>query len=215
MLPRDDGEMVERIRMPDPRFDLALYPVPEAAQLVGVPVRSLWNWLRGYRYAARGRTVRAEPVIHPTARDGSVLSFVNLVEVGVLASFRKAGVSMQKVRRALDYVSRAMGIPHPLASGRILTDGVELFWEYQEKEGEDLHLLNVSGGGTEGVPRGRPAVPPRAGVGAGLLRDQVVAGGACARRGRDRGGSPPGFRGPRARRDGDPHRGCLPALQCG
>ncbi len=138
---------MEAIRTSDPRFDLALYPVPEAARLAGVPVRSLWNWLRGYRYVVRGESVRAEPVIRLTAPDGSALSFVNLVEVGTLASFRKAGVSMQKVRRALDYVSRAMGIAHPLASGRILTDGVELFWEYQEKEGEDLHLLNVTRGG--------------------------------------------------------------------
>lgn len=130
--------------MPDPRFDLALYPVPEAARLVGVPVRSLWNWLRGYRYVSRGAVVQAEPVISLTVAEGSALSFANLVEAGTLASFRKTGVSMQKIRRALDYVSRAMDIPHPLASNRILTDGVELFWQYQETEGGDLHLVNLT-----------------------------------------------------------------------
>lgn len=139
--------------MPDPRFDLALYPVPEAARLVRVPVRSLRNWLQGYRYVADGVVVRAEPVIDLTVRDGgSVLSFVNLVEAGTLASFRRAGVSMQKVRRGLDYVSRAMGIAHPLASARILTDGVELFWEYQEAEGEDLQLVNITRGGQKAFP---------------------------------------------------------------
>ncbi|HXF38068.1 MAG TPA: DUF433 domain-containing protein [Actinomycetota bacterium] len=138
--------------MTDPRFDLALYPVPEAARLARVPARTVANWIRGYRYVAQGKQVEASPVVRPTVPGEGALSFVNLVEVGTLAGFRRAGVSMQKIRRGLEYVAREMNVSHPLASQRILTDGVELFWEYQEKEGEDLQVVNVTRGGQKVFP---------------------------------------------------------------
>jgi uncharacterized protein (DUF433 family) len=83
-------------------------------------------------------------VIRPTSADqtGS-LSFVNLTEVLALSGFRQAGVSMQKVRRALEYVEREMRVDHPFASERILTDGIELFWEYQERHREEIVLVNI------------------------------------------------------------------------
>jgi uncharacterized protein (DUF433 family) len=146
------GRGEEAAGVTDPRFDLALYPVSEAARLVRVPVRTLWNWIRGYGYVVRGRLVHAGPVIRLTVPDGAALSFINLVEVGALGEFRRAGVSMQKVRKGLEYVARSMQVAHPLASQRILTDGVHLFWEYQEKEDEDLHLVNVTQGGQKAFP---------------------------------------------------------------
>jgi len=51
--------------MTDPRFDLGLYALPEAARLARVPRTTLANWVRGYRYPAGGRLVRAKPVIAP------------------------------------------------------------------------------------------------------------------------------------------------------
>jgi uncharacterized protein (DUF433 family) len=58
------------------------------------------------------------------------LSFINLVEAFVLSSIRyKHGVSLQKIRAALDYVERTLEIAHPLANARFLTDGSNLFVE--------------------------------------------------------------------------------------
>jgi uncharacterized protein (DUF433 family) len=92
--------------------------------------------------------VKARPVITPTAEDsGMGLSFVNLMEVRVLDGFRQTGVSMQQVRKALAYVRTALDERHPLASERILTDAVDVFWEYQRKAGEEIHLINISKGG--------------------------------------------------------------------
>src|SRR5919106_6230181 len=130
----------------DLRFDLGLYTVPEAARLAGIPSRTLTNWVRGYRYPVDGRSAKARPVIHPPARDA--LSFVNLVEALALAGYREAGVPMQRVRKALDYAARMMEEPHVLASERVLTDGKELFWEYQERSrdiGPDLVNLSRQG----------------------------------------------------------------------
>ena len=141
------------IAKPDPRFDLGLYSIPEAARLARVPSRTLWNWVHGYRYPSGGRRVRAKPVLEPTPADqtGS-LSFTNLTEVLALSGFRQLGVSMQKVRRALEYVKQEMKVEHPLATQRILSDGVELFWEYQERHRNEIVLVNVVRGGQRAFP---------------------------------------------------------------
>ena len=138
--------------MTDPRFDLALYVLPEAARLARLPRRTLENWVHGYRYTARGRVVRARPVIAPAA-EGPALSFVNLMEALTLAGFRKTGVSMQRVRKAVDYAHGAIDAGHILASKRLLTDGKELFWEFQERSRDaDTQLVNLTRGGQKAFP---------------------------------------------------------------
>lgn len=143
------------IKRADPRLDLALYPVPEAARLARLPVRTLWNWVRGDGYRAGGRAARAHPVIRPTAKspDGFALSFINLMETVALAGFRESGVSMQRVRKALQYAARHMQMEHPLVHERILSDGVDLFWQYQQREPQgEVHLVNISRGGQKAFP---------------------------------------------------------------
>jgi uncharacterized protein (DUF433 family) len=122
--------------------EFGLYALPEAARLARVPRRTLENWVKGYRYRVGDRIVSAKAVIHP-ARDGS-LSFVDLMEALTLAGYRRQGVSMQRVRKALAYAARALDEPHVLASERLLTDGKELFWEFQQRDRDaqpDLVLL--------------------------------------------------------------------------
>ncbi len=139
--------------MTDPRFDLGLYALPEAARLVRVPRRTLENWVKGYRYTAGGGVAEAKAVIIPTG-DGSrsALSFVDLMEALTLAGFRQGGVPMQRVRKALDYASRHTQVEHLLASERILSDGKELFWEFQQRSASEVHLVNISRGGQKAFP---------------------------------------------------------------
>jgi uncharacterized protein (DUF433 family) len=92
-------------------------------------------------------------VLEPTPGDPSgSLSFVNLTEVLALTGFRQSGVSMQRVRRALEYVKQEMRVEHPLATQRILSDGVELFWEYQERHRGEIVLVNIVRGGQRAFP---------------------------------------------------------------
>lgn len=144
---KDDRDMT------DPRFDLGLYALPEAARLARVPRTTLGNWVRGYRYPAGGRVVRAKPVIVPTAAPEATLSFVNLMEALTLAGFRQIRVPMQRVRKALDYASKFLDVEHLLASQRLLTDGKELFWEFQERSRDgEASLVNLSRGGQKAFP---------------------------------------------------------------
>lgn len=139
--------------MTDVRFDSGLYSVPEAARLVRVPAGSLWNWVRGYRYPTRAGRARAKPVLLVPRESGKpALTFVNLMEAVALAGFRQSGVSMQRVRKALEYAKRAMEEAHLLASQRILSDGRDLFWEYRERRDPDAHLVNLVQGGQKVFP---------------------------------------------------------------
>ncbi len=139
--------------MTDPRFDLGLYALPEAARLARVPRTTLANWVRGYRYPSGGRLVRAQPVIAPSAGPEATLSFVNLMEALTLSGFRQIRVPMQRVRKALEYAERSMEAEHLLASRRLLTDGKELFWEFQERSPEgEMSLVNLTRGGQKAFP---------------------------------------------------------------
>ncbi|MGH7746727.1 MAG: DUF433 domain-containing protein, partial [Candidatus Dormibacteria bacterium] len=64
--------------------------------------------------------------------------FVGLVEGHVLNAFRSAGVSLPKIRSALAKLAVDVGAPHALASGRLYTDGVEVLYEYAEREGKEV-----------------------------------------------------------------------------
>jgi uncharacterized protein (DUF433 family) len=133
--------------MTDPRFDLGLYSLPDAAQLVRRSPQTVRNWVRGYRYPVGDRVARAKAVIVPTTDDPGALSFINLVEALALSAFRQTGVPMQRVRRALEYASEEIDTPHLLASKRLLTDGLDLFYRFEEETGDSVGLVNISRGG--------------------------------------------------------------------
>jgi uncharacterized protein (DUF433 family) len=144
---KDDRDMT------DPRFDLGLYALPEAARLARVPRTTLGNWVHGYRYPSGGRVARAKPVIVPTVGPDATLSFVNLMEALTLAGFRQIRVPMQRVRKALDYASKHLDLEHLLASQRLLTDGKELFWEFQERSDDgEVSLVNLNRRGQKAFP---------------------------------------------------------------
>jgi uncharacterized protein (DUF433 family) len=121
---------------------------------VGVRPATLRTWILGYERVSGGRPVQADPVVDLTIRDPrDGLSFINLIEVLALDRFRAAGVSLQKVGKALRYVESELGTPHALARQTILTDGIDLFWKFQERQQDlDLHVVNITRGGQKAFP---------------------------------------------------------------
>src|ERR1019366_6393491 len=70
------------------------------------------------------------------------LAFSHLVEAFVLAAIRRGhGVSLQRVRRAMQYVERELKVKRPLIHAQFKTDGVNLFGERWGKR------VNASGDG--------------------------------------------------------------------
>ena len=114
-----------------------MYLLTEAAHYLALPASTIHSWNRGQRYSQGTR--HAPALIVPALRTPVTLSFWNLVELYVLASMRRAhGVSMPRVRRALEYVRKHNGLDRPLIDQEFLTDGVDLFVEEYAK------LVNVS-----------------------------------------------------------------------
>ncbi|MCY4025039.1 MAG: DUF433 domain-containing protein [Acidobacteria bacterium] len=102
------------------------YTLAEAAHYLGVPVPTIRYWATG---RDGGGALIATPAHRPT-----LLSFLNVAELHVLAAVRRQhGVSMPKVRSAIQYLARhthrAWDRRHPLISARLETDGLDLFMD--------------------------------------------------------------------------------------
>ena len=116
-----------------------VYSAKEAAQYLRLPGSTVRAWAFGQNYRVNGETRRQEPVIATADPLGRRLSFINLIELLVLAAMRRDHkVDMRTVRDALGYLRKADPSDHPLADREFQTDGVHLF---VEKYGE---LLNIS-----------------------------------------------------------------------
>jgi uncharacterized protein (DUF433 family) len=68
---------------------------------------------------------------------GEALSFLQLIEVAVVAAARKAGVGLPAIRRARDYCSQQLSSEYPFAEYRFKTDGKELWLDFAEVVGDE------------------------------------------------------------------------------
>ena len=123
-----------RTRTADPRKQPA-YSIAEVAHYLSVPAATIRYWSKGQ--GDHG------PLIKVREHTPTLLSFINLTELHVLAAIRrKHTVSMPKVRAAIRYLTKtALRAPdrlHPLISHVLETNGLDLFIERYGR------LINVS-----------------------------------------------------------------------
>ncbi len=114
-----------------------VYTPREAARLVGTTPQQILRWTRG--------SGPNEPLwkAHYQFLDDDVteISFLDLVEVRVVTALRRADISMQAIRFAIDFAQVKYGIERPLASQSFKTDGSEILMEAIEGE-DDLVSLS-------------------------------------------------------------------------
>ena len=109
----------------DPRL-MPAYSISEVARAVKTPPSTVRWWVCG-----RGVY---QPVIERPDPDSNLLSFTNLVEAHVLSAIcRSHKLHLSKVRDGLEYIRKHIGIPHPLASAKFETDGIDLFMHWSER----------------------------------------------------------------------------------
>ena len=121
----------------DPR-EFPAYTISEAAHYLAVPAATI-------RYWSVGRD-DYEPLIEVPAHAPTLLSFLNLTELHVLAAIRrKHEVKMPSIRSAIQYLAanarHATDRRHPLISRTLETDGLDLFIEQYGQ------LINISQAG--------------------------------------------------------------------
>jgi len=120
-------------------FAVPLYTQREAANLVGVPANTFHHWARGYLYKTLdGEQRSASPLVTTTGLGrGPVVPFVGLGEAYVLAAFRKTGVPMQRIRPAIEWLEKNIGLRAALTSERLKSDGAEVLYDFARTHSGD------------------------------------------------------------------------------
>ncbi|MBI4321352.1 MAG: DUF433 domain-containing protein [Chloroflexi bacterium] len=73
------------------------------------------------------------------------MSYLQLVEVAFVATFRQLGVPLQRIRKARDYLAQKFDSEHPFAEIRLKTEGHHVLLDLQEVEPDaDLGVLVVA-----------------------------------------------------------------------
>ena len=109
------------------RLYLPAYRVGDAGRYSGVSARTVGYWHFGRskaKAALPGRSRRED------------LSYLELVEVAFVATFRGLGVSLQRIRRARDYAAQVLKSEYPFAEYSWLTEGHQVLLDLRTVEGD-------------------------------------------------------------------------------
>lgn len=123
----------------DPRVTQPLFTLRESAAYLDIPVSTLHAW-------ARPKDAAPLVTAFPRAGRSATVPFVGFAESYVLSALRRAGVPMQRIRRAVAKLDEEIGLEHALASERVYTDGAEVIFDYAERSEDDAMLAVVRTG---------------------------------------------------------------------
>lgn len=119
-------------------FETGLYTVADVARLTGVNTTRVRRWVAGYTYSSSGKIKSQPPVWDPEIPtiDGVLtLSFNDLLEVRWVDKFRKAGVLLPNIRRAVTELRELYGVSYPFSTERVFADGMAIMIEVEDEAG--------------------------------------------------------------------------------
>lgn len=123
-----------------PRLFIPTYQVQEAARYARTSPQTIRHWQEGddlIRAAVSNRDPRA------------ALSYLQLIEVAVVAAFRKAGIKLPVIRAARNYLATKFQKEFPFAQYDFQTSGRDILLDYakvDKKSGKGM-LIDLGGGG--------------------------------------------------------------------
>jgi uncharacterized protein (DUF433 family) len=103
------------------RLVLPTYQVQEAARYAHVAPQTVWWWQKG----AGG------PALAPR-EPRKALSYMQLIEVAVVAALQKEGVSLKRIRETREWLQQRLSSEFPFAEYRFKTDGKTLFMDFDQ-----------------------------------------------------------------------------------
>ena len=119
-----------------PRLYLPAYAVKDAARYAGTSPRTVAYW--HYGGAGLGPALPGKERRKP-------LSYLQLIEVAVVATFRDLGVSLQRMRKARDYLAQRFEREYPFAELDVKTEGHHVLMDLLEAEPDaELQTLIVA-----------------------------------------------------------------------
>lgn len=113
--------------LPEPwqrRLYLPAYTVADAARYAKAPRQTVAYWHKGGRLG---------PAL-PGKKRAVPLSYMQLVEVAFVATFRDLGVPLQRIRKARDYLAQTFSSEYPFAEFRLQTEGYHVLLQMTEVE---------------------------------------------------------------------------------
>jgi uncharacterized protein (DUF433 family) len=108
------------------RLNIPNYQVQEAARYAGTSPQTIRHWQAGEDLVRRALSAR-DP--------REALSYMELIEVAVVAAFRKAGVPLKEIRAAREYMKGRLRKEHPFAQYDFKLHGREILVDYKQIEG--------------------------------------------------------------------------------
>ncbi len=107
------------------------YRAPQVCKLVGITYRQLDYW---------ARTGLLTPSIQSAAGSGSQrrYSFGDIVQLKVVKRLLDAGMSLKKIRQAMDILRTELESEQPLADVTLLSDGVSIYAAHSATEVVDV-----------------------------------------------------------------------------
>lgn len=134
--------------------DIPMYTAAMAGYLTGISAGRVRRWLKGYsfQYAVKhpkeARTIMSYkgPVVigHGTG-ESQYASFLDLIDLLFIRRFLEAGISLQKMRKALEEAKERIGIYH-FAQQMFFTDGKAIYVKIEKSFPGGALMELLSGG---------------------------------------------------------------------
>jgi uncharacterized protein (DUF433 family) len=124
-----------------------IYPLHQAARLVGEEPRALRRWLLGYSRLYKGEKVRSFPLWDTQLKDeglpDDVIGFRDLLELRMVSVFVRHGVDLKVIRATVDAATQFFGKGYPLTNHQFLTDGKRIFLQAMEQTTGQARMIDV------------------------------------------------------------------------
>lgn len=120
-----------------------VYTAAEASRLTGISPGRIRRWMEGYTFIRRGEVRTSPPVVSRgldafPESEAVTISFRDLIEIMCVSGFLSAGVRWPRLRKAYEKAGEVLGIDHPFATRRFLTDGYNVLLKV-----DDRYLLDL------------------------------------------------------------------------
>ena len=109
------------------------YSIPEASRLARSKVNTARYWIAGSASADSGSLLQLDL---PRVNGRYALSFLDLIDLHVVARLREYVVSLQSIRRVFEKLSERLNTKHPFSHSRLFTDGRTVFAEFKDTSGD-------------------------------------------------------------------------------
>lgn len=109
------------------RLSLPAYRVGEAASYARISPSTVSAWHK--------RQVEKKGLLGDKD-SGAGLSFLQLIELAVVAELRRAGIKIPEIARARAYFEKTTGLEYPFAQIQFKTDGADILHEYEGLNGK-------------------------------------------------------------------------------